>query len=114
MGFFLGQCGLLILTRFVPNCVFRLTLGLMGLDELHLRVLATSSEDIRQRQDAQTGDLLHYIYPPYCSRKLSSETDEERETLGSGRSCYCHINNFYDFSESFAPGSSTWKRGMGP
>ena len=44
------------------HSVFRLTLGLMGLDELHLRVLATSSEDIRQRKDAQTGDLLHYTY----------------------------------------------------
>ncbi|KAF9561505.1 DUF21-domain-containing protein [Agrocybe pediades] len=30
-----------------------LTLGLMGLDELHLRVLATSSEDISQRRNAQ-------------------------------------------------------------
>jgi len=32
-----------------------LTLGLMGLDELHLRVLATSSEDLRQRKNAQKG-----------------------------------------------------------
>ncbi|KAF9527885.1 hypothetical protein CPB83DRAFT_883890 [Crepidotus variabilis] len=31
-----------------------LTLGLMGLDELHLRVLATSSEDSKQRRNAQT------------------------------------------------------------
>ncbi|KAH7884082.1 hypothetical protein F5I97DRAFT_1930291 [Phlebopus sp. FC_14] len=30
-----------------------LTLGLMGLDELHLRVLATSSEDIVEQQNAQ-------------------------------------------------------------
>ncbi|KAF9561507.1 DUF21-domain-containing protein [Agrocybe pediades] len=30
-----------------------LTLGLMGLDELHLRVLATSSEDLSQRRNAQ-------------------------------------------------------------
>ncbi|KAF5313214.1 hypothetical protein D9619_003722 [Psilocybe cf. subviscida] len=30
-----------------------LTLGLMGLDELHLRVLATSSEDIREKRNAQ-------------------------------------------------------------
>jgi len=50
------------LNAVVPDSVFRLTLGLMGLDELHLRVLATSSEDIRQRKDAQTGDLLHYKY----------------------------------------------------
>ncbi|KAG1756153.1 hypothetical protein EDD22DRAFT_1044679 [Suillus occidentalis] len=30
-----------------------LTLGLMGLDELHLRVLATSSEDITEKRNAQ-------------------------------------------------------------
>ncbi|EDR04809.1 uncharacterized protein LACBIDRAFT_304068 [Laccaria bicolor S238N-H82] len=30
-----------------------LTLGLMGLDELHLRVLATSSEDLKERSNAQ-------------------------------------------------------------
>ncbi|KIN93515.1 hypothetical protein M404DRAFT_1008871 [Pisolithus tinctorius Marx 270] len=30
-----------------------LTLGLMGLDELHLRVLATSSDDIAERENAQ-------------------------------------------------------------
>lgn len=33
----------------------RLTLGLMGLDELHLRVLATSSEDLREKHNAQKG-----------------------------------------------------------
>jgi hypothetical protein len=33
----------------------RLTLGLMGLDELHLRVLATSSEDPREKLNAQKG-----------------------------------------------------------
>lgn len=31
----------------------RLTLGLMGLDELHLRVLAASSEDVIERKNAQ-------------------------------------------------------------
>ena len=34
---------------------YRLTLGLMGLDELHLRVLATSSEDLREMRNAQKG-----------------------------------------------------------
>lgn len=33
----------------------RLTLGLMGLDELHLRVLATSSEDLTEKKNAQKG-----------------------------------------------------------
>jgi metal transporter CNNM len=32
-----------------------LTLGLMGLDELHLRVLASSSENIKERQNANKG-----------------------------------------------------------
>ena len=29
-----------------------LTLGLMGLDELHLRVLATSSDDVNEKNNA--------------------------------------------------------------
>jgi hypothetical protein len=33
----------------------RLTLGLMGLDELHLRVLATSSDDETERKSAARG-----------------------------------------------------------
>jgi hypothetical protein len=33
----------------------RLTLGLMGLDELHLRVLSTSSEDVTERKNAAQG-----------------------------------------------------------
>ena len=33
----------------------RLTLGLMGLDELHLRVLAASSENRVERANAKTG-----------------------------------------------------------
>ena len=32
-----------------------LTLGLMGLDELHLRVLATSSENATEKANAQKG-----------------------------------------------------------
>jgi metal transporter CNNM len=32
-----------------------LTLGLMGLDELHLRVLATSSDDEKERANASKG-----------------------------------------------------------
>ena len=39
-----------------------LTLGLMGLDELHLRVLATSSEDLTQRRNAQKGPDDYYYY----------------------------------------------------
>lgn len=38
--------------------VRRLTLGLMGLDELHLRVLSTSSEDLVEKRNAQKGACL--------------------------------------------------------
>ena len=42
-----------------------LTLGLMGLDELHLRVLATSSEDLEQRRNAQKGmdEIINGFFP---------------------------------------------------
>ena len=36
-----------------------LTLGLMGLDELHLRVLATSSDDLLEKRNAQKGAYYH-------------------------------------------------------
>ena len=36
-----------------------LTLGLMGLDELHLRVLAMSSDDEKERVNAAKGE--HYL-----------------------------------------------------
>lgn len=36
-------------------CDVRLTLGLMGLDELHLRVLSTSSDDETERRNAAQG-----------------------------------------------------------
>ena len=32
----------------------------MGLDELHLRVLATSSEDLREKRNAQKGIKLGF------------------------------------------------------
>lgn len=34
---------------------FSLTLGLMGLDELHLRVLSTSADDSKEKQNAVKG-----------------------------------------------------------
>ena len=53
---------------------FRLTLGLMGLDELHLRVLATSSEDLREKRNAQKGkwmDLYFFLLCLMCNKFLS-------------------------------------------
>jgi hypothetical protein len=49
----------------------RLTLGLMGLDELHLRVLATSSEDLKEKRNAQKGGLKSY--PPIPSNCWSHD-----------------------------------------
>ena len=51
-----------------------LTLGLMGLDELHLRVLATSSEDLTQRRNAQKGmdeiinDFFSFIFIDFFNK----------------------------------------------
>ena len=36
----------------------------MGLDELHLRVLSTSSDDPKERKDAQKGSLPSYLFFP--------------------------------------------------
>jgi len=54
----------------------------MGLDELHLRVLATASDDEKERRDAQKGKALNQT----CGRDLipiSAEVDGAWETLGA-------------------------------
>ena len=65
-GVFAGWVGLTVTNMmFDVNCkanFYRLTLGLMGLDELHLRVLATSSEDLREKRNAQKGMGLGGLY----------------------------------------------------
>jgi len=53
----------------------------MGLDELHLRVLATSSEDLDQRRNAQTGNSLYPVHSHFSSNN-SSAVDEKGEALG--------------------------------
>jgi len=58
----------------------------MGLDELHLRVLATSSEDLQQKRNAQKGT---HILGSWRSQRLihpdSVAFNAERKTLGLGR-----------------------------
>ncbi|OBZ78616.1 Protein MAM3 [Grifola frondosa] len=44
-----------------------LTLGLMGLDELHLRVLSASSDDPQERKNAQKGKFISHPYEPILS-----------------------------------------------
>jgi hypothetical protein len=48
-----------------------LTLGLMGLDELHLRVLATSSEDLTEKGNAQKGPngIIDFLLYPLIFEK---------------------------------------------
>jgi hypothetical protein len=56
------------------KCMFcSLTLGLMGLDELHLRVLATSSDNPVERRNAGKGTCPIFIFhthtfPPRCTK----------------------------------------------
>jgi len=65
----------------------RLTLGLMGLDELHLRVLSASSESPVERSNAKKGlwilslqQILGLVTRPL----FSPETSHEGPSLGSG------------------------------
>ena len=65
-----------------------LTLGLMGLDELHLRVLATSSEDLMQRRNAQKGkdeiiSSFRFVYIHYFFHKKKYCSLCRREDIGS-------------------------------
>ncbi|CCL98919.1 uncharacterized protein FIBRA_00926 [Fibroporia radiculosa] len=65
-----------------------LTLGLMGLDELHLRVLAASSDDPRERQNAQTGSPEFRNFDRIFTGKSSSSLVGSPPPLGAcGASC---------------------------
>jgi len=69
-------CAVLIVFR-------RLTLGLMGLDELHLRVLATSSEDLTEKRNAQKGAFESSLVESLMVRYATSiEADAKRPALG--------------------------------
>ena len=53
------------LTIFIySDFLCRLTLGLMGLDELHLRVLAASSDNPKEKVNARKG-RLHIVFQRY-------------------------------------------------
>lgn len=43
----------------------------MGLDELHLRVLAASSDDPKEKKNAQKGAPRAIQYLPYGHKKLT-------------------------------------------
>lgn len=72
--------------------MFSLTLGLMGLDELHLRVLAASTEDTQETQDARKGEAHSQYFDGMANRNdlnlnaviiHSMATALTRSTLGS-------------------------------
>lgn len=57
----------------------------MGLDELHLRVLSTSSEDITEKRNAQKGvpqTILSHFRADEIGHTTSIKTDAERSPLG--------------------------------
>lgn len=66
---------------------FRLTLGLMGLDELHLRVLATSSDDPKEKKNAQKGKRIKddVSLITISDMNSSSQDDAKGPSLDSGR-----------------------------
>ena len=71
-----------------------LTLGLMGLDELHLRVLATSSGDKFEKKSAQEGLRIswHIRIKQMLTRLHSTEIATEGQTLGIGRKSLCFFS----------------------
>ena len=72
----------------------RLTLGLMGLDELHLRVLATSSEDLREKRNAQKG-MDCGLWMMSCAQDGSSpQVDAKGPSLGSCSKYKRHSTQF--------------------
>jgi hypothetical protein len=58
----------------------------MGLDELHLRVLAASSADLKEKANAKKGAIhtIHVIHGRSPSES-SSEADAKRPSLGARR-----------------------------
>lgn len=58
----------------------------MGLDELHLRVLATSSEDLTEKRNAQKGVIDSIILSDYLTNRPSPQSTPQRSSLGAGRS----------------------------
>ena len=63
--------------------IFSLTLGLMGLDELHLRVLATSSENLTEKRNAQKG----WAALP-CSLECTDHSKSSTSFVGVDTGCW--------------------------
>jgi len=90
--------------------IARLTLGLMGLDEIHLRVLAISSEDPVEKRNAQTGLPLATDQAMTILTQSSLEADTEPQTLGTGSESMTSSSLLAKTQEG--PGSFTRQRRM--
>jgi hypothetical protein len=60
-----------------------LTLGLMGLDELHLRVLSASSENPKERSNAVKGLLSSHKWKHVADMNDSAAAPREEAALGA-------------------------------
>lgn len=61
----------------------------MGLDELHLRVLATSSDDVVEKKNAQKG-VQPSSAAPFVPHRPSLESHAQGPPLGPRRQCSRH------------------------
>ena len=84
----------------------------MGLDELHLRVLATSSDDEIERRNAHRGIFTTSFATINFSVILSysAQTFKERQTLGPRSALY--LISFTPSSHRLSTGASSRQRGM--
>lgn len=80
--------------RFSSTC--RLTLGLMGLDELHLRVLANSSSDSTEKENAEKGmrSSMFCFTLRRCTVVLKLVSRGRHWILVV--SCQCHYGYFFN------------------
>ena len=76
------------------TCSARLTLGLMGLDELHLRVLSTSSDDEKERANAKKGAISLDSKMRRAHFVSSTESLEKKASLGSRGMYLCYFSGF--------------------
>ena len=82
-----------------------LTLGLMGLDEMHLRVLATSSENAREKANAQKGARTCSAHCDHAKNaEHSPQADAERAPLGSCGMCSRIAQCFSDIKAGLVVG----------
>lgn len=80
--------------------MFSLTLGLMGLDELHLRVLSASSDDPVERKNAQKG-ICPLSASFVSAHRFPSQYSSYSPTAGTGSWSYVAL--FHPLCSSHPP-----------